>query len=47
LPVSFGARAKAKVLEGESMNRKAAIVIVAVWLLIAVLIIVLAIRAFR
>jgi hypothetical protein len=41
------ARVKAKVLEGEPVNRKAAVVIVAVWLLLAVLIIVLAIRAFR
>jgi hypothetical protein len=44
--VMVEARAKAKALEGKPVNRKAAVVVVAVWLLIVALVLVLAVRAF-
>ena len=37
-------REKAKALEGKPVNRKAAVVIVAIWLLIVALAVVLAVR---
>lgn len=40
------AREKAKALEGKPVNRKATLVIAFIWLLIAALVIVLAVRAF-